>query len=416
MTIAYEAVSATELLDEYRPGSSSIFSSPRHTLLAGGVADVVAPAWTMRELAERVREHRDLVLGAIPFDDPASARLVTPVRARWADPFVFVPGEPPPHEGPRPPWRITPVPTPSGHLEGVRRVLELLGTGAVEKVVLARSLKLTRPEPVDVAAMVRRLAVRDPHGHVFAVDLPGGRTLVGASPELLVSRDGPAVVANPLAGSAARSADPVEDRRRAAALLCSAKEQHEHAVVVQGVAAALAPHCRALSVPAEPSLICTSTMWHLSSRITGRLADPRTTALDLAVALHPTPAVCGTPTLAARAAIADIEPFDRGFYTGMVGWCDASGDGEWAVAIRCAEVTAGGVRLFAGGGIVTGSVPEEELAETSAKFRTLLQALGLAPDLDVDLDLDLDADTVSGMEAVAATGEKPGRGAGRGQV
>lgn len=404
MTIAYEAVSATELLDEYRPGSSSIFSSPRHTLLAGGVADVVAPAWTMRELAERVREHRDLVIGAIPFDAPASARLVTPVRARWADPFL--PGEPPPRQAARP-WRITPVPTPPEHLEGVRRVLELLGTGAVEKVVLARSLELTSPEPVDVATMVRRLAVRDPHGHVFAVDLPGGRTLVGASPELLVSRDGPAVVANPLAGSAARSADRAEDRRRAAALLCSAKEQHEHAVVVEAVAAALAPHCRALSVPAEPSLICTSTMWHLSSRITGRLADPRTTALDLAVALHPTPAVCGTPTAAARAAIAGIEPFDRGFYTGMVGWCDASGDGEWAVAIRCAEVTGGGIRLFAGGGIVTGSVPEEELAETSAKFRTLLQALGLAPDLDVDLDAGPGTDAVPGMDAVAAAGERP---------
>lgn len=379
MTIAYEAISATELLDEYRPGSSSIFSSPRHTLLAGGVAAVLPPVRTLRELAQSVRGHDDLILGAVPFDDPASAHLVTPLRTRWADPFL--PGEPPRRESTRP-WRITPVPTPAGHLEGVRRVLELLRTGSVEKVVLARSLELTRPEPADVASMVRRLAVRDPHGHVFAIDLPGGRILVGASPELLVSRDGPAVVANPLAGSAARSADPAEDRRRAAALLCSAKDQHEHAVVVQAVAAALAPHCRALSVPSEPSLICTSTMWHLSSKITGRLADPRTTSLDLAVALHPTPAVCGTPTAAARAAITGIEPFDRGFYSGMVGWCDTSGNGEWAVAIRCAEVTGAGIRLFAGGGIVAGSVPEEELAETSAKFRTLLHALGL--DLDSD--------------------------------
>lgn len=374
MTIAYEAASAAELLDEYRPGSSSLFSSPRHTLLAGGVAAVLPPTRTMRELAERVRGHGDLILGAIPFDAPASAHLITPLRTRWADPFV--PGEPPPRQNTQP-WRITPVPTPSGHLEGVRRALRLLETGTVEKVVLARSLELTRPEPADIASMVLRLAVRDPHGHVFAIDLPGGRTLVGASPELLVSRNGPAVAANPLAGSAARSTDPAEDRRRAAALLRSAKDQHEHAMVVQAVTAALTPHCRALSVPAEPSLVRTSTMWHLSSRITGQLADPRTTALDLAVALHPTPAVCGTPTAAARTAIADIETFDRGFYTGMVGWCDASGNGEWAVAIRCAEVTGHGIRLFAGGGIVAGSVPEEELAETSAKFRTLLHALGL---------------------------------------
>ncbi|MEV8633920.1 isochorismate synthase [Streptosporangium sp. NPDC051023] len=376
MSIAYEAVTASELLYGYRPGLSCLFSSPQHTLLGLGVADVVPPAATLRELAGRVRDRASLVIGAIPFDDPGSAHLVVPEQARWADPFV--PCEPPEAE-PAQPWRIVAVPSPADHRKGVRRALELLEQGALDKIVLARSLELTRPEPADVVTMVRRLASRDPHGHIFAVPLPGGRTLVGASPELLVSRAGPAVVANPLAGSAPRSADPDEDRRRAAALLCSAKDQREHAVVVEAVADALAPHCRALSVPSEPSLICTATMWHLSSRVTGRLTDPGTTSLDLAVALHPTPAVCGTPTAAARTAIAGIEPFDRGFYTGTVGWCDASGDGEWAVTIRCAEVSETGVRLFAGGGIVAGSVPEDELEETSAKFRTLLHALGLDP-------------------------------------
>ncbi|GAA3083962.1 isochorismate synthase [Streptosporangium carneum] len=376
MAIAYEAVTASELLQEYRPGLSCLFSSPQHTLLGQGVADVVAPAATLRELAGRVRERASLVIGAVPFDDPGSAHLVVPGRTRWADPFVSCDT---PAAEPAPPWRIVPVPSPADHLKGVRRALDLLERGTLDKVVLARSLELTRQEPVDVVTMVRRLAGRDPHGHVFAVPLPAGRTLVGASPELLVSRSGPAVVANPLAGSAPRGADPAEDRRRAAALLCSAKDQQEHAVVVEAVADTLAPHCRALSVPSEPSLVCTATMWHLSTRVTGRLTDPDTTSLDLAVALHPTPAVCGTPRAAARAAIAEIEPFDRGFYTGMVGWCDASGDGEWAVAIRCAEVNGTGVRLFAGGGIVAGSVPEDELAETSAKFRTLLDALGLNP-------------------------------------
>ncbi|GAA1009569.1 isochorismate synthase DhbC [Acrocarpospora pleiomorpha] len=338
---------------------------------------MVPPAGTLEDLSDRV-SHRlrggGLVIGAIPFDDPASAHLVVPAQTRWADPFVTgdVPAAAPAGE-----WRITPVPSPADHVKGVRRVLELLDRGAVDKVVLARSLELTGTEAADVVEIARRLAARDPHGHVFAISLPGEQTLVGASPELLVSRIGPAVVANPLAGSAARSADPEEDRRRAAALLCSAKDQREHAVVVGAVADALAPFCRTLSVPAEPSLICTATMWHLSSRITGRLADPATTSLDLAVALHPTPAVCGTPTEAARAVIADVEPFDRGFYTGMVGWSDDSGDGEWAVTIRCAVVGAERVRLFAGGGLVAGSVPEHELAETTAKFRTLLNALGL---------------------------------------
>ncbi|MGC5014227.1 isochorismate synthase [Streptosporangium sp. DT93] len=379
MTIAYEAVTATELLREYRPGSSFLFSSPQHTLLASGRSRAVAPAATLELLAGRVREAGEFVVGALPFDDPASAHLVVPERTRWADPFLFGrPSSPEPSGGD---WTITPVPSPEGHLRAVERALRLLEDGELDKVVLARTLELTGGGPADVGAMLRGLAARDPNGHTFAVPLPGARTLVGASPELLVARSGSTVTTNPMAGSAARHPDPDEDRRRAAALLCSAKDQHEHAVVVRAVTDALRPYCRGLSVPTQPSLICTATMWHLSTRITGRLGDERTSALDLAVALHPTPAVCGTPADTAKKVIADLEPFDRGFYSGMVGWSDASGDGEWAVTIRCAEVGTDRLRLFAGGGIVAGSRPADELAETSAKFRTLLLALGLDPAL-----------------------------------
>ncbi|SDI08083.1 isochorismate synthase [Sinosporangium album] len=378
MTIAYEAVTAAELLHDYRPGSTSLFASPQHTLLGLGTAAKVPSSTTLADLrgavAATLADTGGPIVGAIPFDDPASAHLLVPASTRWADPFV-------PAEHPRAPspatWRITPVPSPADHVRAVRRALDLLASHALDKVVLARSLELRSAEPADIRAMVAALAGRDPHGYTFAVPLPQARTLVGASPELLVSRSGPAVVANPMAGSAARSADPDEDRRRAAALLCSAKDQHEHAVVVKAVAEALQPYCRGLNVPSQPSLICTQTMWHLSTRITGRLADPATTALDLACALHPTPAICGTPTDKARAAIADLEPFDRGYYTGLVGWTDARGDGEWAVTIRCAEIGPDGLRLFAGGGIVAESRPEDELAETTAKFRTLLNALGL---------------------------------------
>lgn len=118
-------------------------------------------------------------------------------------------------------------------------------------------------------------------------------------------------------------------------------------------------------------------MWHLSTEVRGELADPSTSSVALAASLHPTPAVCGSPTDRAREAIREIEPFDRHFYTGMVGWCNDSGDGEWVVTIRCAEVGERFLRLYAGAGIVAGSKPEAELAETSAKFRTMLQALGL---------------------------------------
>ena len=131
-----------------------------------------------------------------------------------------------------------------------------------------------------------------------------------------------------------------------------------------------------LNVPAEPSVIHTRTLWHLSTEVQGELIDPATSSLELATALHPTPAVCGYPNREARDLIAEIEPFDRGFFTGMVGWCDASGDGEWAVTIRCAEAEGGNLRLFAGAGIVMGSTPEQELAETATKFRTMLNAHG----------------------------------------
>ena len=159
--------------------------------------------------------------------------------------------------------------------------------------------------------------------------------------------------------------------------MASAKDRREHAVVAEFVAETLRPFCRRLEVPSGPSLVRTATMWHLSTRVTGELRDPEVSALELACALHPTPAVCGTPTGVARAAISELEPFDRGFYTGALGWGDALGDGEWVVTIRCAEASGSRLRLFAGGGIVVDSVPGEELAETSAKFRTMLRALGV---------------------------------------
>lgn len=118
-------------------------------------------------------------------------------------------------------------------------------------------------------------------------------------------------------------------------------------------------------------------MWHLSTVIKGELLDAEVSSLDLAVALQPTPAVCGAPTEKARQAISEIEPFDRGFFTGMVGWCDADGDGEWVVTIRCAEANGQSLRLFAGAGVVGESKPEEELAETGAKFQTMLRAMGV---------------------------------------
>ncbi|MFH9424879.1 isochorismate synthase DhbC [Streptomyces sp. NPDC017529] len=382
---AHPAVgAATSLLDAYTPGARFL-GTPTRTILAQGTHSEVPH--DERPLPQRVAEtlgaaraaghSAPLVVGAVPFDQTAPAALAVPATARTAppltaDPLIALPADPPAAAH----WDIRPVPAPEAYGAGVAAAVERMWRGEFSKVVLARTLELSTPGVLDIPAMLQRLARRDPSGYTFALPTAPGRTLLGASPELLVSRRGHRVVANPLAGSTPRSADLAEDVRRAAALLESTKDLHEHAVVVDAVHRALAPYCTDLTVPAQPTLLRTATMWHLSTTVTGTLAAPDTSALELACALHPTPAVCGTPTETARQVIAETEPFDRGFFTGMVGWGDASGDGEWVVTIRCAEAEERSLRLYAGAGIVAASEPEAETAETGAKFRTFLGAVG----------------------------------------
>ncbi|MEL5954357.1 isochorismate synthase DhbC [Streptomyces sp. CLV115] len=382
---AHPAVgAATSLLDSYAPGDHFL-ATPGRTLLARGAARQVPH--DARPLDERVNatlaeagaagQKAPVVIGAIPFDHEAPAALSVPAALRVApplasDPLIALPAAVTGSAH----WHIRPVPEPELYGAGVAAAVERMWRGEFSKVVLARTLELTSAAPLDLPGMLQRLARRDPAGHTFALPTGPGRTLIGASPELLVSRRGERVVANPLAGSTPRSTDLAEDVRRAAALLESAKDLHEHAVVVDAVHQALAPHCTELTVPTGPTLIRTATMWHLSTTVTGTLTSPDVSALALACALHPTPAVCGTPTTTARRVIAETEPFDRGYFTGMVGWGDARGDGEWVVTIRCAEAEERTLRLYAGAGIVAASVPEAETAETAAKFRTFLGAVG----------------------------------------
>lgn len=278
-------------------------------------------------------------------------------------------------------WTVVPQPAPEVYAESVRRAVGLIGDGELRKVVLARALDLVGEQGVSVRKLLRNLVVADPAAHAFAVDVsapgdPAPRTLVGASPELLVSRKGNIVTANPLAGSRRRTGDPAQDAQAIAELRVSEKDLNEHALVAAQVAEVLGRYCTELDVPEEPEVIGTPTMWHLSTRITGRVGAGGPSSLELAEALHPTPAVCGVPVDLARDTIARLEPEDRGYYAGLVGWTDLAGDGEWVVTIRCAEVSDRTARLFAGAGVVAGSDPAAELAETSAKFGTLLRALG----------------------------------------
>ncbi|MFG3333025.1 isochorismate synthase [Streptomyces tendae] len=379
---------ATALLESYRPPTDRFLATPHRTLLGRGTAaelpdDSRPPARRVREALEALRRPGSpapVVVGALPFAPDAPAALAVPDSVRWApplreDPLIALPV---PEDADRPEWQVREVPAAERYGEAVAAAVARMRAGEFDKVVLARTLELTSAREPDLPAMLRRLARRDPAGYTFAVPSGPGRTLIGASPELLVSRRGGRLTANPLAGSAPRSTDLAEDVRRAVALLESEKDLHEHAVVVAAVQEALAPFCTTLDVPARPTLVRTAAMWHLSTTVTGEVSAPDTTALDLASALHPTPAVCGTPTELARRVIAESEPFDRGAYTGMVGWQDADGDGEWVVTIRCAEAQGTSLRLFAGAGVVAASTPEAETAETAAKFRTFLHAVGAA--------------------------------------
>jgi isochorismate synthase len=377
---------AADLLAAYRPGDA-LFSSPRGALLAEGARAVVPTAGLADAtgVPRRMAALLDgfgpdaVVVGALPFASGGVGRLVVPERVLRTGPAADDARDDADLRPLAGAWAVRPVPTPEDYAAAVDEAVARMDghAGPLRKVVLARALELTAENPVDPGAILRRLAARDPRGYAFAVDLGADGTLVGASPELLVSRHGDVVTAQPLAGSTPRRADAAADRSAADALLRSPKDLREHALVVEAVADALRPLCAELEVPDEPSLVATNAMWHLGTTVVGRLADPATTALDLAVALHPTPAVCGTPPDAARALIAELEPFDRGPYAGAVGWQDATGDGEWVVTIRCGVVRDRSLRVFAGAGVVPGSRGVDELAETHAKLRTFLSALGV---------------------------------------
>jgi menaquinone-specific isochorismate synthase len=264
---------------------------------------------------------------------------------------------------------------PAGWCAAVAAAVERISAGELAKVVLARELLVSADAPLDPRALLRRLAARFPDCWTFAVD-----GLLGATPELLLRRTGRELSARVLAGTAPRGAG-ADDERLAAALLGSAKDRAEHALAVESLVSALQPYCTTLSAPAEPDLLTLANVRHLATDVRGtqRRSGPRGRAglLELIAAVHPTAAVCGTPTAEAAALIRDLEGMDRGRYAGPVGWLDARGDGEFGLALRCAELSPDGTsaRLFAGCGIVAGSDPTTELAETQAKFAAFRAAL-----------------------------------------
>ena len=255
--------------------------------------------------------------------------------------------------------------------EAVRRI----GRGDLEKVVLARDLLARVTSPLDVRWPLRRLAEDYPTCWTFAVD-----RLFGATPEMLVRRERGLVTSRVLAGTIRRTGDDAHDLQLAATLARSSKDLEEHEYAVRSVADALAPHCSSMNVPEAPFVLHLPNVMHLATDVAGVVDpddDPGTTSLELAAALHPSAAVGGTPTPLATALITELEGMDRGRYAGPVGWLDASGDGEWGLALRSGLLSesSDSVRLFAGCGIVADSDPADELAEAQAKFLPVRNAL-----------------------------------------
>ena len=250
--------------------------------------------------------------------------------------------------------------------EAVRRISD----SDLEKVVLARDLVAEAADPVDVRWPLSRLAADYDACWTFSVD-----GLIGATPEMLVRLEKGLVTSRVLAGTIRRTGDDAHDLALAASLARSSKDLEEHEYAVRSVADALAPHCSSTNVPETPFVLHLPNVMHLATDVAGVVRDG-STALGLAAALHPSAAVCGTPTDLAMDTIRDLEGMDRGRYAGPVGWIGADGDGEFGIALRCAEVAGRRVRLFAGCGIVAGSDPEAELAEAQAKFIAMRDALG----------------------------------------
>jgi salicylate biosynthesis isochorismate synthase/menaquinone-specific isochorismate synthase len=263
---------------------------------------------------------------------------------------------------------------PPEHYESaVARAVELISEGELEKIVLAREVEVRATQPHDPLAIFG--ALREGFGSCFLFCVGrGDATLVAASPELLVRREGQRVSTVALAGSIRRSADPAVDDHLGEQLLRSAKDRAEQAIVVRRIEQALRPHSVWVTATPEPVLVRVANIQHLATPIRAQLAAPLE-AISLVELLHPTPALGGEPSDRALPLIPALEGLDRGWYGGPVGWVDGAGDGEFCVALRCALLRGPLARCYAGVGVVADSEPAAELAETEIKLSALLPLL-----------------------------------------
>jgi salicylate biosynthesis isochorismate synthase/menaquinone-specific isochorismate synthase len=344
---------------------------------AGGAA----PEWSslapiqlvMPEVAfAREEGETRLTVNAVVDGDEAAAAVVERLELRLGtlDPRAAMPlADPDPIES----ARVAGAMPPAHYEAAVARAVERIASGELEKVVLAREVRVHAPGPIDPAPVLDGLRHAFPSCFCYLVATPEA-AFVGASPELLVRREGARAQTVALAGTTRRSADPAVDAHLGERLLQSAKDREEQAIVARRIERTLRPLSLWVAAAQEPALVKVHNVQHLATPIRAQLTEP-VGALELAALLHPTPAVGGEPRDRAIAAIPELEGLDRGWYAGAVGWMDLAEDGELCVALRCALLRDRVARLYAGDGIVRDSVPAEELAETEVKLQALLPLL-----------------------------------------
>ncbi len=356
---------------------------------ARGIAARVAFSEVQKTLSE-INHHNEtnlnvapIAMGIIPFDQNSAGEFFIPQQVVGKDEsgncwLTTVDEAPTDVEVSPPPsaktnsFSVRPLTPIDKYLQAVASARDAVVEGKITKAVIAREIIVEADQPIDVHSVLQRL--RATFGNSYRYSMNG---FIGASPELLIEVSGQTIRSYPLAGTTPRTGDPNTDNELASKLISSMKDQVEHRVVIDVIHDMLLPFCSYLDWEPQPSVIQVANVQHLGTLIEGHLSDEHPPLLELARLLCPTPALGGHPRLEALEIIAQLEGFDRKNYGGAVGWVDANGNGTWAVAIRCAELSDDrkSARIIAGGGIVAASDPAAELAETQAKFQAMLSAI-----------------------------------------
>lgn len=379
-------------------GSPFEFTTPEYRLSTRGVRDTVSvDTWNGDSVADAVSEALDragtggLVVGCIPFDTSAAAELHVPEEVTWRQRPVASLEDSSTTVCPEASRATVPVPEAGDaawYRNAVFQAVQHIDSGELAKVVLGRTETFTADDPLDVEGIYGRLADDNPRAFVYRAPVADEATFLGATPELVLRSHGGWLTSMPLAGSLPRSNgtgtgedSTTSDEELVERLRRDTKSLAEHSHVVDQVGEVFRRHADNVIVPEQPGVVQTPVIMHLGSRVTGKIrgADGAGDVLRMLYDLHPTPAVCGWPTGVARSLIGSLEPVDRGMHSGLVGWVDASGNAEWALALRGGLVQGAQATMFAGAGIVHGSDPELEHQETAAKFRTFSRAI--APQL-----------------------------------